>query len=395
MTAGIRAAFLVQRIGPYHHARLSAWAGARSGPTRVIEFRAGDTVYAWTPVDEGAEYERVQTRAEGEIARALDEFDPQVVVCVGYSDPEISRAMSWALRRKVPLVVCSDSTYDDEPRTAAREIVKRRLAAAFDAALVAGERAQDYLVSLGFKPQHLFRFWDVVDNLHFERGAAHARRHAAIERARLRLPARYFLCVARFVPKKNLLRLLRAFARYVAGAGSEAWSLVLSGSGPEEAGLRAQVATAGLEAHVHFPGFLQYGDLPACYGLAEALVLPSETDQWGLVVNEAMAAGLPALVSSRCGCTPDLIREGKNGFVLDPRDEQAMAARLGQFAAMPESARVDMGRQSQEVIAPFSPAAFGAGLEGAIACALSRKRRTPWLTRLCTHSLALRAAPAP
>jgi 1,2-diacylglycerol 3-alpha-glucosyltransferase len=387
-------AFLVQRIGPYHHARLCAWAAARPGAIKVIEFRPADAVYAWTSVKESGGYLRRQTRSRAELCRALDELQPQAVVCVGYADPEIHQAMAWALRRRVPLVTCSDSTYDDEPRSWAKEALKRRIVAAFDAALVAGNRAHDYLERLGIGDDRRFQPWDVVDNGHFEHGSELSRNDGPASRERLKLPPRYFLCVARFVPKKNLAGLVKAYARYARQAGHDAWSLVLSGTGPLEAELRAVVAAAGLDAQVYFPGFLQYPDLPACYGLAGALVLPSVSDQWGLVVNEAMAAGLPVLVSSRCGCAPDLVREDENGFAFDPENIEALAGRLTEVAGLGQARRAAMGQRSREIIAAYSPEAFARGLEAAIACALARRRaRKPWLTRLPVNLLARRAPP--
>jgi glycosyltransferase involved in cell wall biosynthesis len=385
--------FLVQRIGPYHHARLCAWAAVRPGVVKVIEFRPADAVYAWAAVKENGGYERIQTHSREELCQALDQVQPQVVVCVGYADPEINQAVAWALRRRVPLVTCSDSTYDDEPRSWAKEAFKRRIVAAFDAALVAGTRAHDYLERLGLPSDRRFQPWDVVDNAHFERGAELSPNDSPVSREKLKLPPRYFLCVARFVPKKNLQRLVEAYARYAMPAGHDAWSLALSGTGPLESELRASVTAAGLETQVQFPGFLQYPDLPACYGLAGAFILPSVSDQWGLVVNEAMAAGLPLLVSSRCGCAPDLVREGENGFTFDPENIEALAARLTQMAGLDQARRAVMGQRSREMIKAFSPEAFAHGIEAAIACALARRQaRKPWLTRVPVSLLARRSA---
>ncbi|HTQ31619.1 MAG TPA: glycosyltransferase [Opitutaceae bacterium] len=386
------AVFLVQRIGPYHHARLSRLAASPTWRVKVIEFRPVEAVYAWAEVRPDGAYERFQTRSPAELQRALEELRPQVLVCVGYFDPEIHQAVAWALRRGLPLVTCSDSTYEDEPRSWAKETFKRYVVAPFAAALVAGSRAHDYLGRLGISRDRRFEPWDVVDNLHFERGAEASRREADAVRVRYRLPPRYFLCVARFVPKKNLRRLIEAYARYAAAAGSAAWSLVLSGDGPQEERLRADVAAAKLDTQVHFPGFLQYSDLPAAYGLASAFVLPSVSDQWGLVVNEAMAAGLPVLVSSRCGCAPELVREGENGFTFDPENTGQLAGLMAELAGRDEAQRTAMGRRSREIVSTFSPESFAQGLEAALARACGSPRtRTSFLTRMSIHLLARRS----
>jgi 1,2-diacylglycerol 3-alpha-glucosyltransferase len=396
-SVAIPVAFLVQRLGPYHHARLNAWAASRQGGVSVIEFRSSDRVYAWDAVKTGgAAYRRVSTGSRDGMIRALDEISPQVVVCTGYADVEIHQALAWALSRGVPVVTCSDSTFDDEPRSWAREKFKRAVVGSFGAALVAGTRAHKYMEHLGLEGRRCFQPWDVVDNFHFADGADRSRSAEADFRTRLKLPASYFLCVARFVPKKNLRRLIEAYAGYVAQAGTNAWSLVLSGAGPLESALRAQVAAAGLAARVHFPGFLQYPDLPACYGLAGAFVLPSVSDQWGLVVNEAMAAGLPVLVSSRCGCAPDLVRDGENGCTFDPENTAALADHLGRMAGCDAERRAAMGRRSREIVDAFSPAAFARGLESAIACATrSHRPARSLLRRALIGALAMRSPPRP
>src|SRR5262249_59830905 len=110
--------------------------------------------------------------------------------------------------------------------------------------------------------------------------------------------------------------------RYRAAAGTAAWKLVLLGEGEQRAKLEGLRDALGLRNDVSMPGFKQYDELPAYYGLASAFVHTSTTEQWGLVVNEAMAAGLPVLVSERCGCGPDLVREGVNGFTFDPRQPE-------------------------------------------------------------------------
>jgi glycosyltransferase involved in cell wall biosynthesis len=386
--------FLVQRIGPYHHARLGAWAAARPGAIHVIEFRPADAVYAWTSVKENGGYLRRQTHSREELCAALDELQPQVLVCVGYADPEINQAAAWALQRRVPLVTCSDSTHEDEPRSWAKEALKRRIVSVFDAALVAGRRAHDYLETLGLRSDRQFQPWDVVDNAYFEHGAELSRHDEPASRAKLKLPPRYFLCVARFIPKKNLRRLIEAHACYAMQAGHEAWSLVLAGAGPLESELRAGVGAAGLNRQVHFPGLLHYSDLPMYYGLAGAFILPSTSDQWGLVVNEAMAAGLPVLVSSRCGCAPDLVREGRNGFTFDPENVPQLAELLTRLASMNDAQRTAMGQQSREMIKVFSPEAFAHGLEAAIACALRHRRANPsWFMRMPINLLARRSPP--
>jgi glycosyltransferase involved in cell wall biosynthesis len=134
---------------------------------------------------------------------------------------------------------------------------------------------------------------------------------------------------------------------------------------------------------VHFPGFKQAGELPAYYGLAQVFILASSHfEPWGLVVNEAMAAGLPVLVSKACGCAVDLVQEGVNGFTFDPYDVQGLARLLEKMS----SREVDlpaMGAASRRLIADWTPGVFAQNLFNAAAAAMAAKQaRAGWGKRV-------------
>jgi glycosyltransferase involved in cell wall biosynthesis len=204
------------------------------------------------------------------------------------------------------------------------------------------------------------------------------------------LPPRYFLSSNRFVPKKNLSRLLAAYSHYREQAGSRAWDLVLCGDGPLRDELEALAGRLGLGESVHFPGFVQYEDLPVYYGLASAFVHVSTVEQWGLVVNEASAAGLPVLVSNRCGCAPELVVEGRNGWVLDPMDALGIASVMVRVSDDPQQA-AQMGRESQKIVSAFSPLRFADGLASAVVRAREEQSTGPSiLDRLIVRLMALR-----
>jgi len=343
---------LVQRIGPYHHARFQA--ACSGGALTIIEFRVNSQVYAWDEINDSSAYVRTRADTPSQIIEQLERFQPDVLVCVGYADHEIHHAMRWAAEKRVAMVVCSDSTADDEPRAWWKERLKREIVGLFSAGIVAGVRSADYLVSLGLERDRLFTAWDVVDNDYFAEAAGAGQKREP--------SSPYFLTVARFVRKKNLERLLRAYARYVSAAGDLAWPLVLSGDGELRPELAAQVEAAGLLNRVRFTGFAQYGQLPEHYAGAGAFILPSLSDQWGLVVNEAMASGLPVLVSERCGCAPDLVVDGENGFVFSPTDVSQMSTILSRMANLSAERRDRMGGRSREIISRFNLEAFARGL---------------------------------
>jgi glycosyltransferase involved in cell wall biosynthesis len=254
----------------------------------------------------------------------------------------------------------SESQERDSERQWLKEALKRQLITEVDSALVGGERHAEYLVKLGMERSRIVTGYDVIDNDYFASGADSARRDAARVRSARGLPGDYFLCSARFIPKKNLPALLEAFALYRSDVGVGAWDLVLLGDGPLLPQLIEQRGRLGLDASVMFPGFKQYGELPDFYGLARAFVLPSTAEQWGLVANEAMAAGLPVLVSQACG-SAELVIPGENGFHFDPRNPRELAALMAKLTRE-EGRREEMGRASRRIIQARSPAFFGQGL---------------------------------
>jgi glycosyltransferase involved in cell wall biosynthesis len=218
----------------------------------------------------------------------------------------------------------------------------------------------------------IFPGYDAVDNDYFAKRSAVTRAEAERLRSELDLPRAFFLASSRFVPRKNLSRLVEAFSRYRARAGQQGWELVLLGSGMLAARIEAQVRELGVAGAVRLPGFVQYEALPRYYGLASAFVHASTSEQWGLVVNEAMASGLPVIVSHRCGCAPDLVKPGVNGFTFDPEDVDELAGLMHRVAAMADAQRHAMGEASRQIIADWGPDRFAEGLIKAVDVARSR-----------------------
>ncbi|MCB2153411.1 glycosyltransferase [bacterium] len=361
-------AILFHRIGPYHQARLRG--AARHGEVVAVELSATTKTYAWDHVDLPENVRRVtlfkdsdsRDHSMGEVARRLDEalrdLKPCALAVGGWSDNGALAAIQWCSRKKIPVIAMSDSQEIDAPRHFVKEWVKRRLVELFSAGIVAGERHGDYLVHLGLKADRIVGGYDVVDNDYFRSKAEEVRENATAVREKNGLPERYFLSSCRFVEKKNLFRLMDAFAAYRKETPPDAaWDLVMVGDGPQREELVAHRQAFGLESAIHFPGFQQIDTLPEFYGLASAFVLASTVDQWGLVVNEAMASALPVLVSRNCGSS-ELVEEGRNGFAFNPRDTQDIARCLKAVSGA-DADPVAMGKRSLEIVAGYSPEVFG------------------------------------
>ncbi|WP_119271311.1 glycosyltransferase family 4 protein [Taklimakanibacter deserti] len=380
----MRIAIAFDNFGPYHMARLAA--AGRFMRVLGVEVAATSTEYAWNAsnIPPGVEHARLLDDGSGRsnwslLLAAYDSrvapWRPDAIALPGWSSPATLAGAYWASRRGVPIVVMSETNATDFHRHTVTELVKRRIVALFQAGLCGGRLAQAYLAELGLPHDRIFVGYDVVDNNHFDKDSVTTSKidntHKAIDPA---WRGRCFLASARFIPKKNLPRLVEAFARYRRAAGASAWPLVLLGDGPMRAELEAMRTALELEASLAMPGFVQYGELPLHYGNAGVFVHASTTEQWGLVVNEAMASGLPVLVSERCGCAPDLVENGRNGYTFDPLNVEALAALMLQVSS-DTCDRAAMGRASREIIDAWSPDRFGRGLRQAAETALAARPR--------------------
>jgi len=366
----------LHRIGPYHHAR--CLAAARRLPLEVLETRPQSQEYPWEFSADGSypihrlsgaadpEQDPPRQAVDQQLEALLDRLQPRAVLSVGWADRTYQRLLLACGRRRLPLLLVSDSRWRDQPRSLPLELLKAQLLRGYAGALVAGRESRAYLERLGMAAAVIEQPWDVVDNAAF----------AAPADAPGGAPGRpELLCVSRFVAKKNHLGLLEAYGRYQSEGGS--WGLRLIGSGPLEAGIRAAAARLPQPERIVLEPFRQLEALRHAYAAAAGFVLASHTDQWGLVVNEAMAAGVPVLVSTACGCHADLITEGVTGWGFDPADPAALCAaihRLERLGAGERSAVVAAARQRLEA---FSPEAFAAGLERALERALAGARPRP------------------
>ena len=383
-------AVVFHHIGPYQHARLNAAADRLS--VTGIEWSAKG-YDAWGAAATPARYRKVSLFSEATdhypdkvelrsaFGSALEQTNPDVVAVNGWNNFGSLIAASCCVRRRIPIVVMSESSRQDEPRSWWKEGIKRRIVGLYSAALVGGQRHVEYLVELGMPRERIFTGYDVVDNDYFARRTAKIRDSKFEIRKKYVLPENYFLASARFVEKKNLPKLIQAYAEYRQQsfvfakttadkeiAANVPWDLVLLGDGPLRETLNSQLSTLNLNEHVHLPGFKPYDELPAYYALANAFVHASTTEQWGLVVNEAIASGLPVIVSDRCGCGPELING--NGFTFDPTSEHELSARLLEMASLSDDERKHLGENSYRIAANFAPERFGDGLERASSVAM-------------------------
>lgn len=301
-----------------------------------------------------------QLRLAVETWRRLNIERPSAILIPGYYTlPAIAAALYGKWKRSTT-VLMTESTEQDHSRQAWKEILKGLLIRGlFDAAIAGGQPHARYLVKLGFPKNRIGSYYDVVDNDFFARESNRTRHNNT--RGDLHLPANYFLYVGRLSPEKNVDGLLRAFADYRAAGGE--WKLVIVGDGPEKSTLSSLSEHLSISRSVIWAGLKATEDLVPYYAFASCFVLPSSREPWGLVVNEALASGLPAIVSSKCGCVADLIRDGENGIIFEPETPGDLARAMGSIANASPSERNGMSIRSLALIERYSPRNWASEVE--------------------------------
>jgi glycosyltransferase involved in cell wall biosynthesis len=342
-------------FGPYHVSRCEGVVAATQKYEVVgIELAGQSRTYPWNAVTRDVSFVR-RTLSAG----AVEDLSPLrafVLLRRAFKDGGCTAAFLesyWPARNLACFAaakslglrtIMMNESHDGTAKARGLALsIKKMLVRRFDAALVGGERHRQYFASLGLPRDRIFVGYDAVDNHYFEQAAASVRANAAALRAAYGLPRRYVLSVGRMVSKKNLSVLIRASALLKDAHGS-ALPVVFVGSGVEEDGLKRLAADLGLrvidrtvdqstaEGDVLFYGFRQIDENPVFYALAEAFVLPSIAEEWGLVVNEAMACATPVIVSHNAGAA-ELVREGVNGYRFDATTPEDLARVLDAFVA--------------------------------------------------------------
>jgi 1,2-diacylglycerol 3-alpha-glucosyltransferase len=401
------------RYGPYHQARLRAahMVLAPLGWEVIgLEIAGTDATYAWDESKSRVDGPQVVTafpdRIYEEITRSqyrptllplLHSLKPDAMAIAGWGSVDARQCLAWCRRKNVRRIVMSETRAADGRRVWWKEQLKRHLLSEFDGALVGGASHRDYLIQLGMRRDCIERGYNVVDDGYF---AAETERH---KKAACRQRRPYFLASNRFIERKNLLRLIEAYAscsHYLTPTAPEStpWSLCLLGDGDQKAALMARASELGLDVvasapwevdvhhatsathtgakamaateqrqrfrpTVYFPGFRQIEELPRFYAHAGCFIHPAMEEPWGLVINEAMASGLPVLSSSNVGAAKELVDDGLNGWKFDPTDVKALADLMLTLCSQRPENLESMGAASRRILAERAPTvAFGHGL---------------------------------
>jgi glycosyltransferase involved in cell wall biosynthesis len=265
----------------------------------------------------------------------------QAVLLGGWNQPAYWASLAWCRARRIPALLWSESTTHDR-RSGRHERLKRIMLRTPDAFVVPGSAARTYLEGLGVARNRIVVAPNAVDPDLF--GSA--------ERTRADGPCRV-LAVGRLAAEKGIDTLLEA-------ADGLPVEIVLAGTGPEEQRLRELAGP-----NVTFLGHVGRDELPALYADADVAVMPSRSDPWGMVLNEAALAGLPLVSTTAAGAAWELIEDGANGFRVPPDDPAALREALRHLVE-DEALRHAAGGRSREIAARFTPGAWADAVANAI-----------------------------
>jgi glycosyltransferase involved in cell wall biosynthesis len=304
------------------------------------------------------------------VVDALRRAKPDAIICGGYNYLASWQALRWARWNHIPFLLWCESTANDN-RAGHRivESLKRNFFDKCDGCIVPGTAAGEYARQMGVTPEHIFMAPNAVDNDLFASRANDARQNATRIKTDLNLPERYFLFAGRLVKSKGVFELLQAYCSLDETLRSQV-GLVFAGDGPLRPELQ-RIAKSICPGTIRFAGFVQRDELASYYGLADCLVFPSHSDPWGLVVNEAMACGLPVICGQSAGCAADLVKS--NGRPIDSRNVGQLAHAMEELATDADLRR-QMSRESLKIIQNYSPEICAAGIAQA---ALMCSSRTP------------------
>jgi glycosyltransferase involved in cell wall biosynthesis len=293
-----------------------------------------------------------------------------VVWLHGYAHHALLRAFATAKWRGLKVLLRGETHLTSTRQSPLRNAMKKRLMARLfkhvDGFLAIGTANREYYLRHGVAPEKIFMMPYAVDNQRFRAAATGHAREDMTAALRLTAGRPVILFASKLQQRKRPWDLWEAYVRLSPnGIDEPAPYLVFVGEGSERQSLEAAVASKGWNS-VRFAGFRNQTELPAFYAAADVLVLPSEREPWGLVINEAMNAGTAVIVSDQVGAAADLVEDGINGYVVPLGDVDVLTARLRHITGDPAVAR-SMGVQSLARISEWDYEADVAGLSEALA----------------------------
>ncbi len=281
----------------------------------------------------------------------LEKIKPGKLIICDYSNIFGWISLFWAKINKIQIVFWLVSTIDDRKHFFPKEQIKQYFLKHFQLHLSPGIKTKQYLEYMkvdsskiqitGYGVENKFylhKYNKFKNDLFFKENNVQTKNN--------------FLFVGRLSPEKNVISTLSAFNN-ISNIDNE-WGLIILGDGEQKGEIQSYILDHKLEKQIHLVGFVQQNNIVKYYANCKVLVLPSISEPWGLVVNEAMICRLPVLVSNRCGCAPELVKEGVNGFTFDPNDLNKLELLMKEFVSGKHN--IDkMGDESYKIVERHSP----------------------------------------
>lgn len=289
--------------------------------------------------------------------KAIHDFKPTVVNLTGYYDVASWAILVYCKINSIKTVLSNESTAGDHSRSNIKEFIKSIIIKQFDGFFNFGTLSKEYLLSLGGKPEQMLVNRNCVDNSVIRSIYDKSIINRVAEQQRLDLSAKNFIFVGRLIDYKNLFHFLEAFAM-AQNSSHQDWGVIILGDGELKNDLQNFVLEKNIKK-ISFQKGVSWQQVPKYLALSDVLVLPSYSEPWGLVVNEAMACGMPILVSEKCGCAIDLVQNGENGFTFPPENLEELSNLLLKFMALNKIDLRRMGKISEQIIQIYSPENVG------------------------------------
>jgi glycosyltransferase involved in cell wall biosynthesis len=295
--------------------------------------------------DRGSRWRRVIT-----VVRDVFKNPSDLVVIPGYHRVEYwAMLLVCILLRRKRAVFC-DSTEFDRPQTGLKDFAKRLFFRRCDGFFCYGVRSKEYLLRHGADESKIIYRYQAAALPHEYDPVEVLARYEAMPRPAAKMHR--FTYVGRFSLEKGINDLLEAFVRVRSKITDARLDLV--GAGPLCAELKARVAELNLGDVVTFLGTKNISEIAELFMESTALVLPSHSEPWGLVVNEALSYGCPVVASDVCGCVPDLVIDGVTGYSFEAGDVEALSQAMLSAVKMTED-RVEVAKKCLAVISEYTP----------------------------------------
>jgi glycosyltransferase involved in cell wall biosynthesis len=264
-------------------------------------------------------------RKGGQIINWMSQHNIRAVVVLGYNDVGRLRIIRWCRRNRIPCFVWADANIRLDTHRGAKAALKKAIVSTIlswtSGAFACGAYGWQYFQRYGVPSGHIYHFPNEPDYALIQDASPElieqTRKKFALDAGRRRI-----VFSGRLIGLKRVDLLIEAF-KSIAAARPQ-WDLIIVGDGPLREPL-AQRVPAELQPRVKWLGFLSdQAEVSRIYRLSDVLALPSDFDQWALVINEAAAAGMAIVSSDVVGATAELVRDHQNGRLFPAGDQQAL-----------------------------------------------------------------------